>query len=152
MKKVILNILLIMILFSCNSKYPLDLGQGYKLDYAANSFFDIEDPQNNIIIFNHIVSYSVDSTFIIAKQKPVDLILKDTYNNPEWNLKKRDKLFEDSKFYQYWIINKKEKSEYSLDTLTQLAKYSNVYGPFQKQEYLQKREELGIPKELKLKE
>ncbi|MFO0478189.1 MAG: hypothetical protein ACK50L_05355 [Bacteroidota bacterium] len=152
MKKAVLNILLIMILFSCNSKYPLDLGKGYKLDYDANSYFDIQDSQNNIVIFAHVIDYSVDSTYIIAEQKPVDLILKNTYNNLEYNLKKRDKLFEKSTFRQYWIINKIEKGEYSLDTLTQLAKYSNVYGPFQKQEYLQKREELGISRELKLKE
>lgn len=150
MKKAVLNILLIMILFSCNSKYPLDLGKGYKLDYDANSYFDIQDSQNNIVIFAHVIDYSVDSTYIIAEQKPVDLILKNTYNNLEYDLKKRDKLFEKSTFRQYWIINKKEK--YSLDTLTKLAKYSNVYGPFQKQEYLQKREELGISKTLKLKE
>jgi hypothetical protein len=152
MKKAVLNILLIMVLFSCNSRYPLDLGKGYKLVYDPNSYFGITDPQNNVVIDAHVIDYNVDSTFIIVKQKPVDLILKDTYNNPEWNLKKRDELFENSKFLQYWIINKKEKGEYSLDTLSKLARYSNVYGPFQKQEYLQKREELGIPKELKLKE
>ena len=44
------------------------------------------------------------------------------------------------------------KREYSLDTLTQFARYSNAYGHFYKQEYLQKREELGVPKELQLKE
>lgn len=152
MKKAVLNILLIMILFSCNSKFPLDLGKGYKLVYDPNSYFGITDPQNNVVIDAHVIDYSADSTYVIVKQKPVDLILKDTYNNPEWNLKKRDKLFEESSFRQYWIINKKEKGEYSLDTLTQLARYSNVYGPFDRQEYLQKREELGVPRELQLKE
>lgn len=141
-----------MVLFSCNSQYPLDLGNGYKLVYDPNSYFGITDPQNNVVIDAHVIDYNVDSTCIIVRQKPVDLILKDTYNNPEWNLKKRDKLFKKSTFQQYWIINKKEKGEYSLDTLTQLARYSNVYGPFDRQEYLQKREELGVPKELKLKE
>lgn len=152
MKKVVLNILLIMVLFSCNSKYPLDLGKEYKLVYDPNSYFGITDPQNNVVIDAHVIDYSVDSTYIIVKQKPVELILKDTYNNPEWNLKKRDKLFEDSRFYQYWIINKKETGEYSLDTLTQLAHYSNVYGPYTKEEFQQKREELGVPKKLQLKE
>jgi hypothetical protein len=152
MKKEVLNILLIMVLFSCNPKYPLDLGKGYQLVYDPNSYFGIIDPRGMGVIDAHIIDYSVDSTYIIVKQKPVDLILKDTYNNPEWNLKKRDKLFEKSTFRQYWIINKKEKGEYSLDTLTQFARYSNVYGPFDRQEYLQKREELGVPRELKLKE
>lgn len=152
MKKINLNIFLIMVLLSCNAKYPLDLGKGYKLDYDANSYSVIVNSENNEVIYGHIINYRVDSTYIIVKQKPVELILKDTYNNPEWNLKKRDKLFEKSTFQQYWIINKKEKGQYSLDTLAQVAKYSNVYGPFSKLEYLQKREELGVPPELKLKE
>lgn len=152
MKKAVLNIILIMVLFSCNSKYPLDLGNGYKLDYDANSYYVIVNSQGIGMIGSHIFNYSFDSTFIIIEQKPVDLILKDTYNNPEWNLEKRDKLFEDSRFYQYWIINKKETGEYSLDTLTQLAHYSNVYGPYTKEEFQQKREELGVPKKLQLKE
>ena len=152
MKKAILNILLIMVLFSCNAKYPLDLGKGYKIDYDANSYFGIINSQDIGVIDAHVIDFSIDSTYIIVKQKPVELILKDTYNNPEWNLKKRDKLFEKSTFQQYWIINKKEKGQYSLDTLAQVAKYSNVYGPFSKQEYLQKRDELGVPPELKLKE
>lgn len=150
MKKSVLNILLIMVLFSCNSKYPLDLGKGYKLVYDPNSYFGITDPQNNVVIDAHVIDYSVDSTYIIVKQKPVDLILKNTDNNLEYDLKKRDELFEKSAFRQYWIINKKDKGEYSLDTLTQLAKYSNVYGPYKKEEYLQKRKELGVPMKLKL--
>ena len=60
--------------------------------------------------------------------------------------------FEKSTFRQYWIVNKKEKSEYYLDTLTKLARYSNVYGPFKKRDYLRKREELNVPKKLVLKE
>lgn len=152
MKKVILNTLLVMMLFSCNSKYPLDLGKGYKLEYDASSYFSIIDSRDVEVIYAHVKDYSFDSTYIIVKQKPVDLILKNTYNNSKWNLKKRDDLFENSKFFQYWIINKKEKGEYSLDTIAKEARYSNVYGPFQKEEYLQKREEIGVPKRLKLKE
>ncbi len=33
-----------MVLFSCNSEYPLDLGKGYKLAYDANSYVIIKDP------------------------------------------------------------------------------------------------------------
>jgi len=39
-----------------------------------------------------------------------------------------------------------------LDTLSKFARYSNVYGPFKKDEYLQKRKELKMPKELELKD
>jgi hypothetical protein len=89
---------------------------------------------------------SYDSDFIILKQKPLkdicecnDSCLKNRYPNmndlPTYKMCKE--ALEKSVFYQYWIINKRKDA---------------VYGPFQKQEYLQKREELGIPKELKLKE
>lgn len=139
-----------MVLFSCNSKYPLDLGKGYKLVYDPNSYFGIIDSQGTIIIDAHVIDYSFDSTYIIAKQKPVDLILKNTYNNSEYDLKKRDKLFEKSTLSQYWIINKKKVDEYSLDTVSKLLRHSPIYGPFTKEKYLQKREELGVPKELQL--
>jgi hypothetical protein len=152
MKKAVLKIFLIVVLLSCNTNYPLNLGNGYKLDYDANSYSVIGDSHNIGVIYPHVIDYNVDSTYIIVKQKPVDLILKDTYNSLEYDLKKRDELFEKSSFRRYWIINKKEKGEFSLDTLTQLAKYSNIYGPFQKDEYLIKREELGVPRALKLKE
>ena len=128
------------------------MGKGYKLVYDPNSYFGIIDSLSNIVFDAHVIDYKVDSTSIIVKQKPLDLILKNTYNNSEFDLKKRDKLFQKSTLQQYWIINKKENTEYTLDTVTQLARYSNVYGPFQKEEYLQKREELGVPKELQLKE
>jgi hypothetical protein len=65
---------------------------------------------------------------------------------------KRDKLFEESTLLSYWIINKKENGIYSLDTISKLAVYSNVYGPYTKDEYIQKREKLGVPQGLKLKE
>lgn len=151
MKKTILNTLLIMALLSCHSKYPFNLGEGYKLDNDGNTDFYIQDFHTNIVINAHVLDYSFDSNFIVVEQKPKELILKDTYTNPEMNLEKRNEIFENSQFLQYWIINKKEESKYSLDSLTMLARYSNVYGPFKKEEYLKKRVELGVPKGLKLK-
>ncbi len=67
------------------------------------------------------------------------------------NYTKSNKEFEKSTFLQYWIINKRERSEYTLDTLTKLARYSNVYGPFKQDVYLTKKKELGVPDSLKLK-
>jgi hypothetical protein len=58
--------------------------------------------------------------------------------------------FEKSTFRQYWIINKKEKNIYSLDTISMLARYSNVYGPFNKEKYLHMRRELNVPENFKL--
>lgn len=159
MKKYIIIILLSTTLFSgCEgilfpkSKYRNlpDLGNGYKFSTGDGNSLAIIDKENTIIVEMEILDYAFDSTFIVVSQRPWDV--PDVPGIKEMTYDKRNEAFENSKFLQYWIINKKEKGEYSLDTLTQLAKYSNVYGPFQKQEYLQKREEYGIPKDLKLKE
>lgn len=152
MKKFIFisTIVVLAMITSCSEyKYP-DLGEGYRLVSDGEYTLELVNAQNNVMIATHILNYAFDSTFIIVSQRPWDV--PDVPGIKEMTYDKRNEAFEKSAFRQYWIINKKEKGEYSLDTLTQLAKYSNVYGPFQKQEYLQKREELGIPKELKLKE
>jgi len=68
-----------------------------------------------------ILEFAFDSTFIIASQGPwnvpgVSGIKEMTYNQ-------RNEAFEKSTFRQYRIMNKKEKGEYSLDTLSKLARY-----------------------------
>jgi len=45
-------------------------------------------------------------------------------------------VFEKSTYKQYWIIDKRT---------------DDIYGPFKWDEYMKKRKELGVPKELKLK-
>jgi hypothetical protein len=144
------TIVLLGTLTSCSEhKYP-DLGDGYKFETGDGNSLEIVNFENTVVVGTEILDYAFDSTFIAVSQRPWDV--PDVPGIIEMTYDKRNEAFENSKFLQYWIINKKEKGESSLDTLTKLAKYSNVYGPFQKQEYLQKREELGIPKELKLKE
>lgn len=141
-------------LFSaCTQIPPIDLGGGYKIDYDGNGYSILIDNNNNniIVVSPHITNFKFDSTFIVVEQKPYDLIMKDAYLNPEMNLKKFLKIFEKSTLRYYWIINKKEKSEYSFDTLTQFARYSNVYGPFKEEDYFKKRKELGVPDKLDLK-
>ncbi len=135
-----------MILTGC-SKYP-DLGDGYKFNYDGKYTLSIVNVNNNIVITETILDYAFDSTFIIVSQRPWDTIP----NIKTMNYSESNKAFEKSTFRQYWIVNKKEKSEYSLDTLTKLARYSNVYGPFKKGDYLRKREELNVPQKLVLKE
>ncbi|RTL48892.1 MAG: DUF3997 domain-containing protein [Sphingobacteriales bacterium] len=148
MKKFIfvLTIAIFIMITGC-SKFP-DLGDGYRFDSDGKYTLEIVNFENTVMIGPHILEYAFDSTFIIASQRPWDSIP----NIRTMTYKESNEAFENSTFLQYWIINKKEKSEYSLDTLSKLACYSNVYGPFDKQEYLQKREELGVPKELQLKE
>jgi len=141
-----LTIVSLMIITGC-SKYP-DLGDGYKLDSDGRYTLQIVNFENTIMVSSCILEYTFDSTFVIVSQRPWDSIP----GIKAMNYSESNKAFEKSTFRQYWIINKKEKSEYSLDSLTRLARYSNVYGPFTKNEYLQKREELKIPKELILKD
>lgn len=141
-----LTIVSVMVITGC-SKYP-DLGDGYKLDSDGRHSLQIVNFENTVMVRSCILEYTFDSIFIIASQRPRDSIP----GIKAMNYSESKKAFEKSTFQQYWIINKKEKSEYSLDSLTMIARYSNVYGPFKKNEYLQKRKELKIPKELVLKE
>ena len=128
-------VLIVVTILGC-SKFP-DLENGYKLDYNANNDIYILNSENSIIINGHILKYNFDSVYIIAEQKPREVILKDTYDNPNMDLKKREKIFKESTFLQYWIINKSNDS---------------IYGPLNKNKYLKKFDELCIPKELHLKE
>ena len=144
------TIVVLAMITSCSEhKYP-DLGEGYRLVSDGEYTLEIVNAQNNVMVATHILNYAFDSTFIIASQRPWNV--PDVPDIKDMTYNQRNEAFEKSTFQQYWIINKKEKGEYSLDTLSKLARYSNVFGPFDRQEYLQKREELGIPKELKLKE
>lgn len=65
---------------------------------------------------------------------------------PEQTLKDCDKAFKKSTFRQYWIINKKQVSTFDESR----SAYSNVYGPFKKEKYLEKMQELNVPKRLTL--
>ena len=152
MKKFIFSptTVLLAILTSCTDHKHPDLGEGFRLVSDGKYSLEIVDVQNNVVVATHILNYAFDSTFIIASQRPwvfpgIPKIEDMTYNQ-------QNEAFEKSEFRQYWIVNKREKGEYRLDTLTRLARYSNVYGPFDMQKYLQKREELEIPNELKLNE
>jgi len=140
-----LTIISLMIITGC-TKYP-DLGDGYKLDSDGRHTLQIVNFENTIMVSSCILEYTFDSTFVIVSQRPWDSIP----NIKTMNYSESNEAFEKSTFRQYWIINKKEKREYSLDSLTMLARYSNVYGPFKEGEYLIKRKELGVPDELKLK-
>lgn len=150
MKKFLLiSVVLLSVLFSgCGriiSKYIKlpDLGDGYQFTYDAIYSLAIVNPDNIIVIKATILEYAFDSTFIIVSQRSRDSIRNTTMNYYEAN-----DAFENSTFRQYWIINKKEKSE---DTIVNgRLCYSNIYGPFKKKDYLKKRIELNVPKELEL--
>jgi hypothetical protein len=149
MKKIFISLLVVFAITSCSEyKFP-NLGNAYKFYYHGKYALYIVDTANTIIIERNILEYGVDSTFIVVSQRPWNI--PNVKGLEEMNYDKRRETFENSKFKQYWIINKNKKAEYSLDTLKMRAKYSNVYGPFEKKEYILKCEELGVSKEIQLK-
>ncbi len=152
MKKFIFisTILVLVMVISCSEHKNLDLGEGYKLVSDGEYTLEIVNAKNNVMIPTHILNFAFDATFIIASQRPWDV--PNVPNIKDMTYDQRNEAFQKSAFRQYWIINKKEKGEYRLDTLTQLARYSNVNGPYDRREYLQKREVLGVPAGLKLDE
>jgi len=132
----------------CKYKNLPDLGNGYKFGIGDCRTLDIINHDNTEMIAPEIVFFAFDSTFILAAQRPWDSIPGvDTMTYGE-----RHKAFKKSTFLQYWIINKKEENVYAgVDSIAERAIYSNVYGPYKWKEYIQKRKELGVSKELKLK-
>jgi hypothetical protein len=128
------------------SKYP-DLGHGYRLDSDGQYTLQIVDSQNTIKIRQHILDFAFDSTFIIAVQRPWDSVP----NIRTMKFKDANKAFEKSTFEQYWILDKTKKGIYSDDSIHQIARYSNVFGPFNKLEYLKCKENLKVSKKMKLK-
>ena len=149
-KEVNKNVSIISIIFllmiSC-TKYP-DLGDGYKFINEGKDALEIVNSENTVIISQSILEYEFDSTFIIVSQRPWDSIP----NIRTMNYKKSNETFEKSTFHQYWIINKKDESVYSYDSINKISKYSNVYGPYTIDEYLKKRDSLKVPHILKLKQ
>ena len=144
--KVIISMaILILTIMSCQRSTNINLGGRYKLINSA-SFNDltIVDTNNIVIIDGHILEYAFDSNFIIAAQRPRDSVPE--FNDQTKTLNEVEVAFAKSSFCQYWIINKKKESKFFEKT----SSYSNVYGPFKKEEFQKKREELGVPKELTL--
>ena len=140
----------------CKYRNLPDLGNGYKFETYDCKTLSIINSSNTEMIPPEILNYAFDSIFIIAAQRSWDSIphiWEMTYDEAE-------KAFETSTFVRYWILNKKEKNEHiGVDTVIKRgtgtfdirAIYSNVYGPYKWNEYLRKRKELGVPKELQLK-
>lgn len=126
-----------------------DLGGGYKLYYDGKYTLSIIDKQNNIIVTETIMDFAFDSTFILAAQRPWD---ETVIPNREYlNYTERNDAFEKSTFLQYWIIDKKQPRIYSYDSVNNLSSYSNVYGPFSKEQYRAMRIKLKVPPQLVLK-
>ena len=144
MKNILILILIILFTFSCKRNETVDLGSGYRMITSASlGDLTIVDEMNIVQIDGHIVEYTCDSNFIICAQKPRDSV-PETHMN--LSLKKTNEAFEKSNFIQFWIIDKGMNLIYDRKNRS----YSNVYGPYTKEIYFNKREELGVPCNLKL--
>ena len=147
MKSNIIILVFGLILFGCSKGYP-DLGDGFKIIGEGGYTSAIVDSKNNQMISEYILDYSVDSTFIIVAQSPPDSLPKMKifyYSDND-----RKKIAGNKSIYKlYWIINKKENGIYSYDSINKIAKYSNVYGPFDKNQYYDQRIRLNIPQKTK---
>ena len=123
---------LLVLVQSCGVNKRVDLGNGYRFDYdpvISNDCAIFGPYENTYAIAGHVLKYNFDSIYIIAEQKPRDIILKDSYNDPYMDIKKQEKIFEKSLIRQFYIINKTNDS---------------IFGPLNKEELLKKREELKI--------
>ena len=134
-------------------EFPI-LGSGYKFDYdPAGDIAILNDDGTAIrfVIDGNIMSYANDSKFIVLSERPRDTIPECSGTMPNATYNGCNAAFDKSTFLQYWIINMKEKYDY-IGYDSKRAKYSNVYGPFSEEEYLQKRKVLGVPADLKLQD
>ena len=141
---------ILLLVYGCSdliSSHP-DLGNGYKFFHEGKYGLSVVNSENTIMVKQHVLDYSYDSTFVLVVQRPFRSISgRDTMTYSELN-----KAFKNSNFKQYWIIDKIQSSEnIGFDSINQVAKYSNVYGPYTKNEFILKRNVLGVSEELRLK-
>jgi len=149
MKRLIIYATIILMAISCSdlvSNYP-DLGNGYKFVHEGKYGLSIVNEKNTIVIHQHVIEYKYDSVFVLVTQRPFNSISgRDTMTYSEFN-----KAFKNSTYKQYWIIDKTKNCEnIGFDSIKQIVKYSNVFGPYSKNEFMLKRNVLGVPNELEL--
>ena len=132
----------------CKYRNLPDLGNGYRFDTVDCSTLDIVDSSNTVMVGGVILEYDFDSTYVVVSRRPwppPDVPGFDTLTYTEKN-----KAFENSTYKEYLILNKRQPSIYSYDTVSATGKDSNVYGPFTKAEFLKKLVEFNIPDSVRL--
>ena len=117
--------------------------------YSNDNIFDTVFIGNGGTVIQSFVDHKnvySDNKFIVLKQKPLKdicecndscLVYKYLNKNAETTYEICKDALDKSTIYQYWIIDKMK---------------NTVYGPFKKEQYLQKRKELRVPNEIQLKE
>lgn len=139
----------------------------YTEDLSGHYFYRDEAPDDRTIvgslpgqkdIGSRVEAYSYNNNYILVIQRPLleyyrtaigyDLRSSFSSKKPEEDIEKSeiiaDSIIKHDPYYQkifsrpinYWIIS---------------HKVDSMFGPLSKEEYFQKRKELGVPEELKLK-
>lgn len=135
MKQIIIIFILSITFYSCKNN---EIENGYELDYdPCDEICLINNKKsgngyNFISITGHILFYGHSKDYIIVVQKPRDTIykIKERLNYNE----QMNKIY-CSKYNQFWILK---------------IKNDSLFGPFSKEEYLKKRQEIGVPKSFKI--
>ena len=148
MKTNTIIIIFSLLLSGCYKGNP-DLGDGYKIVGEGGYTSGIVDSTNTLMISEYILDYSMDTKFIVIAQSPPDSLPKMKFIYYSDNDRKKI-ASNKNVFRQYWIINKNQKSIYLYDTINQRAKYSNVYGPYDKNQFHEQRLKLNVPQKLQL--
>jgi hypothetical protein len=129
-----------------------DLGSGYhfeNIDCRSAIIYD-SSCGGFITIQEDVLELAYDSTFIIVCQRP--------YNDPtivgfdKMTLRERDAALARSTFRQYWIIKKHAPRHVIVDYNDRDKSHdADRYGPYQKDDFLIRRRQLGVPDSLKLR-
>lgn len=126
----------------------------YHNEDTVRTVFIVCDSFYGTIIDGHVVDYSRNANYLLVDQKPIDSILGkeiiiydndgnykrtirefDTIHNYQWDA--YEKWLEESPtIHQYWIL---------------VINTADVYGPFTYEDYLDMKQQLGVPPTLILK-
>jgi hypothetical protein len=111
-----------------------DLGHGY-IYHEPAGIPSIGKENGKKGIPGCVFGYTSNNEFILVLEKDIQLTAE-----------KKEKLIASGSFFDF--VSKSGSSKYWIITHVN----DSIYGPFNKEEYIQKREELEIPKELVLKD
>lgn len=129
-------ILIVIFLFNSCEKDWGKLGNGYYLEYNAIDDLSLLGKNRNYLVYGPIIKYQYNFKYITIMEKPREKIyvmynLDSMYDQEN----KRRYRFDKINYFNYWIIDKQ------LDS---------VFGPYQKNEFLVKFNELKLPDSLKV--
>ena len=130
-----------------------DLGSGYHFmnhECQVATIYDSSFGGCLNTIPEDVLELAYDSTFIIVSQRPysdLSVVDFDKMTQPE-----RHAALERSTYRQYWIINKRGPRYTIIDyNDSEKSQHANVYGPYQKDEFVLRRRQLGVPDSLTLR-